>query len=94
VAIVALITFRVDLCARLRRAGVPVLKEATAMIASYLATERDLGRIAAWADVGTLAPTLIGAGHLLVADQEGAPPEAEAAARVVTTVIAGVRARK
>ncbi|HZG03754.1 MAG TPA: TetR family transcriptional regulator [Streptomyces sp.] len=93
VAIVALITFRDDLRARLHRAGsagVPVLTEATAMIASYLAAERDLGRIAADADVDTLAPTLIGAGHLLFADRKGTPPEAEAVRRVVTTVVAGV----
>jgi hypothetical protein len=62
--IVALITFRDDLRARLREerpAGVPLLTEATTMIASYLTAERELGRIAAYADVGTLAPTLIGA---------------------------------
>ncbi|MBC6456443.1 TetR/AcrR family transcriptional regulator [Actinomadura sp. HBU206391] len=93
VAIVALITFRDDLRARLRRSrptGVPVLTEATAMIASYLTAERELGRIAADADVDTLAPTLIGAGHLLFADRKGTPPEAGAVHRVVTTVIAGV----
>jgi AcrR family transcriptional regulator len=93
VAIVALITFRDDLRARLRQerpAGVPLLTEATAMIASYLTAERKLGRIAADADVGTLAPTLIGAGHLLFADREGGPPEPGAVRNVVTTVIAGV----
>ena len=93
VAIVALITFRDDLRARLRQerpAGVPLLTEATAMIASYLTAERELGRIAADADVGTLAPTLIGAGHLLFADREGGPPEPGAVRNVVTTVIAGV----
>ncbi|MEV4063710.1 TetR/AcrR family transcriptional regulator [Nonomuraea dietziae] len=93
VAIVGLITFRDDLRARLRQAtptGVPVLTEATAMIASYLAVERDLGRIAADADVDTLAPTLIGAGHLLFADREVTRPEAEAVHKVVATVIAGV----
>ena len=92
VAIVGLITFRDDLRARLRQArpagGVPVLTEATAMIAAYLAAERDLGRIAADADVGTLAPTLIGAGHLLFADRKGTPPETGAVRKVVTTVIA------
>lgn len=91
--IVALLTFRDDLRARLRRAGnagVPVLAEATAMIVSYLIAERDLGRIAADADVGTLAPALIGAGHLLFAGREGSPPEAGAVRKVVTTVIAGV----
>jgi len=66
VAIVALITFRDDLRARLRQArpagGVPLLAEATAMIAGYLTAERELGRIAAGADVDTLAPTLSGPG--------------------------------
>ena len=93
VAIVALVTFRDELRARLRQAwpaGVPVLTEAAAMIASYLTAERDLGRIAADADVDTLAPTLIGAGHLLFADRKGTPPEAEAVRKMVTTVIAGV----
>ena len=93
VAIVALITFRDDLRARLRQArpaGVPVLTEATAMIASYLTAERELGRITADADVDTLAPTLIGAGHLLFADREGSPPEAGAVRKMVTTVMAGV----
>ena len=93
VAIVALITFRDDLRARLRQArpaGVPVLTEATAMIASYLTAERELGRITADADVDTLAPTLVGAGHLLFADREGSPPEAGAVRKMVTTVMAGV----
>jgi hypothetical protein len=84
---------RDDLRARLRQArpaGVPVLAEATAMIASYLAAEREPGRIAADADVDTLAPTLTGAGHLLFAGREGTPPEAEDLDKVVTTVIAGV----
>ena len=93
VAIVALITFRDGLRARLRQAGhagVPLLTEAAAMLASYLAAERDLGRIAADADVGTLAPTLLGATHLLFADRDGPGPEPEAVRKVVTTVIAGV----
>ena len=93
VAIVALITFRDDLRARLRATtprGVPLLTEAAAMIASYLAVERDLGRIAADADVGTLAPTLLGASHLLFADRTGAAPEPEAVRKVVTAVIASI----
>jgi AcrR family transcriptional regulator len=90
--IIGLITFRDDLRARLRRAGttgVPVLNEATAMIAGYLAAERDLGRLAADADVDTLAPMLIGTGHLLFAGREGTPPEAEAVRTMVIAVIAG-----
>ncbi|REK91913.1 TetR family transcriptional regulator [Streptomyces inhibens] len=93
VAIVGLVTSRDDLRARLRRTtptGIPILTEATAMIASYLTTERELGRIAADADVDTLAPTLIGTGHMLFADRKGTPPEAGAVHKVVTTVIAGV----
>ena len=93
VAIVPLITFRDELRARLRQtwpAGVPVLTEAAVMIASYLSAERELGRIAADADVDTLAPTLIGAGHLLFADRTAAPPEAGAVRKMVATVIAGV----
>ncbi len=93
VAIVPLITFRDELRARLRQAwpaGVPVLTEAAVMIASYLTAERDLRRIAADADVDTLAPMLIGAGHLLFADRKGTPPEAEAVRKMVSTVIASV----
>jgi AcrR family transcriptional regulator len=93
VAIVGLIISRDGLRARLRQAGsarVPLLGEGTAMIASYLATERDLGRIAADADLDTLPPTLIGAVHLLFTDPEATPIEAEAVHKVVTTVIAGV----
>ncbi len=92
VAIVALITFRDDLRARLRqtRPGVPLLTEATVMIASYLSAERELGRIAADADVDTLAPMLIGTAHLLFAGRPGDPLEAGAVEKVVTTVIAAV----
>jgi AcrR family transcriptional regulator len=91
-AIVALIIFRDGLRARLRQstpAGVPLLTEATAMIASYLAAERDLGRIAVEADIGTLAATLVGAAHLLFAGRDGTPPEPEAVRKMVTTVIGG-----
>lgn len=93
VAIVALIISRDGLRARLRQtgsAGVPVLAEATAMIASYLTIERELGRVAADADVEMLAHLLIGTGHLLFADREGVPPEAAALERVVTMVIDGL----
>jgi AcrR family transcriptional regulator len=93
VAIVSLITFRDDLRARLREvwpAGVPLLTEAVIMIGSYLTLERALGRIADDAEVEALAPTLIGAGHLLFADREGPRPDAAAVRRVVTTVVGGV----
>ncbi|MFE6935395.1 TetR/AcrR family transcriptional regulator [Streptomyces sp. NPDC057699] len=93
VAIIPLLTFRDELRSRLRStspAGVPILSEGAAMAASYLAAERDLGRVTADADIDTLAPTLIGAGHLLYADRSTAPPEAGAVHRMVTTVLAGV----
>jgi hypothetical protein len=57
------------------------------MAADYLATERDLGRVAADADISTLAPTLIGAAHLLFTDADDTP-EPAAVARVVATVLA------
>lgn len=93
VAMVSLITFRDELRARLRDswpAGVPVLTEAVNMIAAYLIAERDLGRIAADAEVDLLAPTLIGAAHLLYADRTGSAPRPDAVRRMVTTVLAGV----
>jgi hypothetical protein len=91
--IVGLVISRDKVRARLRKdipAGVPVLTEATAMLASYLTAERHLGRITADADVDTLAPMLIGAGHLLFADREGAPPDAQSVRKVVTAVMAGL----
>lgn len=94
VAIVGLVTARHELLAQLRRttpAGVPLLAEASAMIAAYLTAERELGRVAADADVDTLAPMLIGTGHLLFAGREGeAPPAAGEIRKVVGTVLAGV----
>ncbi|GAA2705436.1 TetR family transcriptional regulator [Actinoplanes palleronii] len=90
VAIVALITFRDELRARLRHtwpAGVPVLTEAAEMIAGYLAAERERGRVPAGADVDTLAAMLIGTGHLLFADRTGARPDEEAVGRMVSSVL-------
>ena len=93
VAVVGLVVSRDALRARLRRAtptGIPLLTEATAMLASYLADERALGRLVADADIDTLAPTLVGTGHLLFADRTGPPPEDAAVHRAVTVVVAGV----
>jgi AcrR family transcriptional regulator len=93
VAVVALIAFRDELRARLRRAlpaGVPVLTEAVQMIAAYLTSERERGRIAPGADVDALAPALIGTAHLLFADRTGPPPTDDDVRRMVTTVLAGV----
>lgn len=91
VAIVALITARDEVRARLRRTtprGVPLATEVVAMLAGYLAAERDLGRIAAGADTDMLALMLVGSGHLLFAGRDGDPPEPEAVARLVATVLA------
>jgi hypothetical protein len=63
------------------------------MVASYLGIERELGRIAASADVDTLAPMLIGTGHLLFAGQHDAPPEPDAVENLVAAVIDGVLPR-
>ncbi|MFI1990365.1 TetR/AcrR family transcriptional regulator [Actinoplanes sp. NPDC020271] len=90
VAIVALITFRDGLRARLRNvwpAGVPVLTEAAEMIAAYLAAERDLGRLPAGTEVDGLAAMLIGTGHLLYADRTGTPPAEETLHRMVSSVL-------
>jgi AcrR family transcriptional regulator len=89
-ALIRVVIARDELRARLRAATgsrIPLLSESTAMVAGYLAAERDLGRVAAGADLGTLAPTLIGAVHLLFTDADGAP-EAAAVARTVAVVLA------
>ncbi|MFI1020993.1 TetR/AcrR family transcriptional regulator [Streptomyces olivaceus] len=92
VAAVALITFRDGLRSRLREAGltgIPLAVQGTAMIAAYLTAERESGRLAGDADIDTLAPTLVGAGHLLFADRTSAPPQTAAVRTMVTTVVAG-----
>ncbi|MEU9086092.1 TetR/AcrR family transcriptional regulator [Streptomyces sp. NPDC048357] len=92
VAIVGLVTARDELRARLHRAGstgVPVLAEATVMIASYLGAERERGRLVAEpdVDVDTLALTLIGSGHLLFAGRGGVAPEVADVRRVVRSLV-------
>ena len=93
VSIVALITFRDELRHRLRAArpgpGIPLATDAANVLADYLAAEQNLGRLAPDADVQTLAPTLIGAGHLLFADRTGEPPSEEAVRQMAATVLAG-----
>jgi len=81
---------RDDLRAQLKAATgsrITVVSESTAMVAGYLAAERDLGRVAAGADIGTLVPTLVGAAHLLFTGADGTP-EPAAVVRVVATVLA------
>ena len=93
-AFIRLVIARDELRARLRAAAgsrIPLISESTALVAGYLTAERDRGRITPDADIGTLAPTLIGAAHLLFTDADGTPA-APAVARVVGTVL-GAAAR-
>ncbi len=91
-AFIQLAIVRDEFRARLRAATgsrFPLVSGAIAMVAGYLAAERDLGRVAADADIGTLAHTLVGALHLLAAETDGAPDPA-AIARVVASVLPAV----
>ncbi|GAA3885170.1 TetR/AcrR family transcriptional regulator [Saccharothrix violaceirubra] len=93
IAIVVLVVARDEVRTRLRAAGTarfPLVGEAVAMVAGYLAAERDLGRLAADADVDALAPTVIGAAQLLFTERHDTSPEPEAVRKVVVTVLAGV----
>ncbi len=88
-ALIRLVIARDELRARLRAAAgsrIPLISESTALVADYLTAERGLGRIAADADIGTLAPALTGAAHLLFTDADE-PPGPAAVARVVDTVL-------
>ncbi|MEU8892630.1 TetR/AcrR family transcriptional regulator [Streptomyces sp. NPDC048442] len=92
VAAVGLVVSRDVLRARLRETtpvGLPLLTEATAVLAAYLAAEQTRGRIAPDADLDALASTLIGTGHLLFADRTGTAPEAETVRRAVLGVVGG-----
>ncbi|MGW4483715.1 TetR/AcrR family transcriptional regulator [Amycolatopsis sp. NPDC004368] len=75
VSIVALITFRDELRHRLRTArpggGVPLASDIAVMLRRYLTAEQALGRLTPDADVAVLAPTVVGAGHLHLADRTG-----------------------
>ncbi|NUS13281.1 MAG: TetR/AcrR family transcriptional regulator, partial [Streptomyces sp.] len=97
VAIIPLITFRDELRARLREAtpggGIAILAQATAAVGAYLAAERDLGRIAAGADVDALTLSLVGGGHMVFADRDRArevDPRGVAVARLVAAVMGPV----
>lgn len=87
-----LITFRDELRARLRQArpggGIAILAQATAAISAYLADERELGRIAADADIDSLTLSLVGGGHLLFVDRDPGPPDTTVVNKFVTAVIA------
>jgi AcrR family transcriptional regulator len=87
VAIVPLITFRDELRTRVRDtwpAGVPVLTDAVAVIADYLSAEQTHGRLDRTADTDMLAVMLIGATHLMFADQR---PTEETVRNMVAAVL-------
>ena len=98
VAIIPLITFRDELRARLRQArptgGIAILAQATTAVSAYLAAERELGRIAADADIDSLTLSLVGGGHLLFADRDPGPPPTATVNKLVTTVLADVVQRR
>ena len=95
-ALVRLVIARDELRARLRAATgsrIPVLTECVAMVRDYLEAERDLGRVAPGADLGTLAPMLVSAVHLLFTDTDGHPPPEAAVTRTVTAALAAATPR-
>lgn len=98
VAIIPLITFRDELRARLRQArpggGIAILGQATTAIAAYLTDERDLGRIAADADIDSLTLSLVGGGHLLAVERDPGEPTTATVTKLVTAVIADVVQRR
>ena len=99
VAIIPLITFRDELRTRLRQArpggGIAILAEATTAVSAYLAAERELGRVAADADIDSLTLSLVGGGHLLFTGRETPGPPATAAVdRFVTAAVADAVQRR
>jgi AcrR family transcriptional regulator len=94
-AMVSLLIARDELRRRVRQArmsGLPVLSEASAMITSYLEAERNLGRVPAGADLGTVAPMLVGVGHLAYAELDAAGPTEDAVRKMVAAALAGASA--
>ncbi|MFG2790633.1 TetR/AcrR family transcriptional regulator [Streptomyces sp. NPDC048419] len=94
-SVVGLVIARDELRARLRATGstgIPLMGEAAAVLSAYLTREQTLGRITPDADADVLAPTLLGAAHLLFADRESGTPDRETVRRSVTAVVAGASA--
>lgn len=97
-AIIPLITFRDELRTRLRQArpggGLAILTQVTTAVSAYLTDERDLGRIAADADIDSLTLSLVGGGHLLFADRAPDRPPTATVDKLVTTALAGALQRR
>ncbi|SOD64519.1 transcriptional regulator, TetR family [Streptomyces zhaozhouensis] len=92
VSIVGLIIARPALRDRLREAGtarIPLLGEGTETIRACLAAARRRGRLAGEADVGTIAPLLTGAVHLLCTERECAPPPHAEVRKIVRAALGG-----
>ncbi len=88
-AMVVLIIARDELRNGLRAAGTaqfPLVGEAVAAVANYLAAEQDLGRVVSEADVQVLAPTVIGAAQLLFTERHG-QPSVEDVNHAVTSIL-------
>ncbi len=93
VAMVALVVTRDGLRARLRGFGAarfPLLAEALTMVSVYLASEQEIGRVVATADIETLSCALVGSVHLLFTDRESGRPDRGALRKVAAVVVGGV----
>jgi hypothetical protein len=94
----SLVFFRDELRTRLRRPGadgLPFLAEAREMLSAYLTAERAQGRIAADANVDSLALSLIGASHLLFAGrQRHTLPDPAELEKLIDTLIADAIQRR
>ncbi|MGK3201564.1 TetR/AcrR family transcriptional regulator [Amycolatopsis sp. MEPSY49] len=95
--LMSLTFFRDELRKRLRHQGngLPLLVEAREMLSAYLTAERAQGRIAADAEVESLALSLIGGGHLLFAGRKKHTlPDPTELQKLVNTVIADALQRR
>jgi len=70
--------------------GLPLLSDAAAVVRDYLGREQRQGRIAATADVGTTALSVIATAHLLLAGELGALPTADAILEVTESLLVGI----
>ncbi|MEY9927703.1 AcrR family transcriptional regulator [Catenulispora sp. GP43] len=88
--VLALVTFRDGLRARLRAAGVPglpVLTEGTRMVAGYLDAERTLGRLPAALDPELKTLMLVGSVQLVFAGRDEEPPSFSEVRRFVVEAL-------